>query len=752
VIPLNPAQPHPGNMTDLGKTSFVGPRLSSYFLRYGFAFFTVAAAFLLVFVFAHFNLSRPFAAFILSAIAVTFWYAGTGPGILSVVLSIWIRSYFFGPETPPVARVLYDLVFVSFGILMFWVRRGKNELAMKVAERTATLVATNEKLRQSEAYLEETQRLSHTGSFVWDISTQEALFLSDEWFRIYGFDREKENRAWEERRKRVHPEDLLKWETAVQRAIAEKAGYDLEYRIVLPSGLRKNLHVIGHPILNDAGRVVQFAGSVTDITDRTRSQEALRRSEAYLLEAQRLSRTGSWTHDLSSGLVTTSPEALRIFGAQPGDDTSRIEFFFNRIHPDDRDAERRNYEQARLAKSDFVSDYRIVLPDGRIRWLHGVGHPIFNESGQIVKFFGTTMDVTPQRESRVELEMAFDEIKRLKDHLHDENLALREQIDQAFMFEEIVGSSPALQTALTAVLKVAPTDSTVLITGETGTGKELLARAIHRRSHRASRAFISVNCASIPSTLIASELFGHEKGAFTGALQRRQGRFELAHSGTIFLDEIGELPAEAQIALLRVLQERQFERVGGNQALSTDVRIIAATNRDLPGSVAAGSFRPDLFYRLNVFPIEVPALRQRKEDVPMLLEYFVKRYAEKMGKQIRRIDKNTLEHCQAYHWPGNIRELQNIVERSVILCSGDTFWVDEAWFSQPDSPRLEISSPLTETLQSQERDLIEVALTESKGKVAGPDGAAARLGIPRSTLERKIKQLRIQKHKFLSPV
>ncbi len=258
------------------------------------------------------------------------------------------------------------------------------------------------------------------------------------------------------------------------------------------------------------------------------------------------------------------------------------------------------------------------------------------------------------------------------------------------MFEEIVGSSPALKTVLSSIVKVtAPTDSTVLITGETGTGKELIARAIHKGSQRAGQAFIAVNCAAIPSSLIASELFGHEKGAFTGALQRRQGRFELAHSGTIFLDEIGELPAETQVALLRVIQERQFERVGGSRVISPiDVQNgIAATNRDLPASIASGTFREDLFYRLNVFPIAVPPLRERKEDIPMLVEYFVKRYAEKARKQIAKIDKNTLKLCQSYHWPGNIRELQNIVERSVILCTGDTFWVDEAWLSSQGAPR-----------------------------------------------------------------
>ena len=356
-----------------------------------------------------------------------------------------------------------------------------------------------------------------------------------------------------------------------------------------------------------------------------------------------------------------------------------------------------------------------------------------------------TKEVLERQRAENELEKAFEEIKRLKDRLHDENVVLREQIDQVFMFEEIVGSSPALKTVLSSIVKVAPTDSTVLITGETGTGKELIARAIHKGSQRAGQAFITVNCASIPSSLIASELFGHEKGAFTGALQRRQGRFELAHSGTIFLDEIGELPAETQIALLRVLQERQFERVGGSRAIPTDVRIIAATNRDLPAAIASGTFRADLFYRVNVFPIDVPPLRQRKEDITMLVEYFVKRYAAKARKQISKIDKNTLELCQSYHWPGNIRELQNIVERSVILSNDDTFSVERAWLSTRAVDRSE-SGALPNTLQSYEKEIIEKALAESNGKVAGPDGAAIRLGIPRTTLDARIKQLNIKRY------
>jgi formate hydrogenlyase transcriptional activator len=401
------------------------------------------------------------------------------------------------------------------------------------------------------------------------------------------------------------------------------------------------------------------------------------------------------------------------------------------FHPEDveRLAEER---AAALARGEpFELEQRALGKDGKYRWFLGRYIPVRDDQGNILRWYATGTDI--------------DDRKRAEERMRGENLALREQIDQAFMFEEIVGSSPALQAVLSSIVRVAPTDSTVLITGETGTGKELIARAIHKHSQRAGQAFISVNCASIPSTLIASELFGHEKGAFTGAVQRRQGRFELAHSGTIFLDEVGDLPLETQVALLRVLQERQFERVGGNRILTTDVRVIAATNRDLAAAIAAGTFRSDLFYRLNVFPIEVPPLRKRNQDIPMLVEYFVKRYAEKAGKRIRKIDNNTLELCQSYSWPGNIRELQNIVERSVILSSGDTFWIEKAWLANPEPARQELPTPLPDTLHNQEREMIETALAECKGRVAGPNGAAAKLGIPRSTLDSKIKQLKIKK-------
>jgi len=417
------------------------------------------------------------------------------------------------------------------------------------------------------------------------------------------------------------------------------------------------------------------------------------------------------------------------------------------VQPEDRPFIKRTFETAVRERRDFDSDHRIIRPDGMIRHIHSLAHPIFNESGELTEYVGAVIDTTEQHQARTTLSQAFEEIDNLKERLYHENVALREEIDRTSMFEEIVGSSSAVRAVLSRVAKVAPMDSTVLITGETGTGKELIARAIHKCSKRANRAFVAFNCAGIPPTLIASELFGHEKGAFTGAQQRRLGRFELAAGGTIFLDEIGELPAETQIALLRVLQEREFERVGGSQPISIDVRVITASNRDLQDAIAAGTFRLDLFHRLNVFPIEVPSLRERKEDIPMLLDYFITRYAEKAGKMIRSIDKKTVELFKSYSWPGNIRELQNVIERSMIVGESEVFSVDPSWLSTA-SQRHRSSSTLVESLHEEEKRIIEASLDECKGRIAGRCGAAAKLGIPSSTLESKIKLLRINKNHF----
>jgi formate hydrogenlyase transcriptional activator len=384
----------------------------------------------------------------------------------------------------------------------------------------------------------------------------------------------------------------------------------------------------------------------------------------------------------------------------------------------------------------FELEMRSLVKDGQYRWQLVQYSPLKDEDGRTIRWYATATDIDDQ--------------KRTEERLRNENLVLREEIDRSSMFEEIVGSSKPMRQVVKQVEKVAPSDSTVLILGETGTGKELVARALHRRSKRATRAFVRVNCAAIPQSLIASELFGHEKGAFTGALQRRPGRFEAADGGTIFLDEIGEIPMETQISLLRVLQEREFERVGSNHPIKVDVRLIAATNRDLTAAVAQGTFRQDLFYRLNVFPIAIPPLRERAEDIPLLVEYFVGRYAKGAGKNIRHIGKHTLEQLQAYPWAGNIRELQNVVERAVILTETDTFVVDESWLKmEPAASKWAGPSLAVEglsVLADREVEMIEAALAETHGRISGPSGAAAKLGIPRQTLESKIRRLGIDKY------
>jgi PAS domain S-box-containing protein len=716
-----------------------------------------------------------------------------------------------------------------------------------------------EELRRSEAFLAEAQRLSHTGSFGWKPDTGEIVW-SDETYRIFEYERSVRPKI-DSVVQRVHPQDRADLQKVIDGASRGATDFEHTYRLLLPDGRVKHVHAIAHA-LQDASGNREFVGAVTDITERKTAEEALRTSEAYLAEAQKLSHTGSWAWSPDQDIGYWSEECCRVLGFDPQDGWPRFEDFFQRLHPDDQPGFRELTQTAIREKAEWETDYRIVHPDGSVRDIHVLGHPVLSTSGDLVEFVGTVIDVTERkqaeeerRRSEMELRQMLDlmpqhlavlapdgtplyanrvaleylgvdmdrwrtetsrygllhpedrekllsqrqsqflegaphefearmlrhdgifrwflfrlsplkdergdvtrwygtgtdieDRKQAEDRLRQENVALREEIGKASMFEDIVGTSPALKSVLSRISKVAPSDSTVLITGETGTGKELVARAIHRRSDRASRAFVSVNCAAIPRDLIASELFGHEKGAFTGATQQRLGRFELANGGTIFLDEVGELPVETQIALLRVLQEHEFERVGGTRRIRADVRVIAATNRDLQAAINAGSFRSDLFYRLNVFPIEIPSLRERRADIALLVEYFIDRYARKAGKNIKRVNKKTLELLQLYPWPGNIRELQNVIERSVILCETELFSIDESWLPKQSSltePKNQMELP--GRLLAQEKDMIEAALKESRGRIFGPSGAAVKLGIPRSTLESKIRTLKIDKNRF----
>jgi formate hydrogenlyase transcriptional activator len=497
-------------------------------------------------------------------------------------------------------------------------------------------------------------------------------------------------------------------------------------------------------------QLIDYASRIAGIAiERERSQTAL---ETALEESKK-------SESQLRQLVDAIPEFLVVLGADgsieylnrtvldyiglSADEATKVNLRARLYHPEDADRLRESRLKAFSGIVPWENEFRLLGKDGKYRWFLVRYSPLFDNQGRLVRWFTAGTDI--------------DDRKRDEERLREENIALREEISRSSPYEEIVGSSMPLRRVLSQVSKVAPTDSTVLLLGETGTGKELIASAIHRRSKRSTRPFIRVNCAAIPPSLVASELFGHEKGAFTGALQRRLGRFESAHGGTIFLDEIGDLPMDTQVALLRVLQEREFERVGSNQPITVDVRILAATNRDLEAAVTAGTFREDLFYRLNVFPIRIPPLRERKDDIPLLVEYLVERHAKNVGKRFGHIKKSTLAVFQAYEWPGNIRELQNVVERAVILCEGETFSVDEVWLQGKGTKRSKHILPAPGMLAEvekefgdRERTIIESALEASGGRVAGKTGAAAKLGIPAQTLDSKIVSLGIDKRRLKS--
>ena len=714
-----------------------------------------------------------------------------------------------------------------------------------------------ENLRRSEAYLVEGQKLSHTGSWAFDLARDRYVYASEECLRIFGLEPEEALPTREEVFRRIHPDDSERVNQNFEMTVREKVDTSDEFRIVRADGAVTNVQVTRHPVLNNAREVVKLFGTAVDITERKRAEEELRESETRFRTFVDHAGDALFVYDLEQRtVVDVNREACESLGYTRQEIIDNTPLAF---HPDSYQADMESVAE-RAARGETVSDthwhrrkdgtvfpvevrtsrvlyggrqfllmvardisdrlraeeavrqsekqlrevvesipaiawtnspdgsmefvnkrwqeYTGMAPEkavgfgwkeafhvkdldrygdkrlaslrsgepiedevriraggtGEYRWFIYRAVPLRDEQGNIIRWYGTATDIQDR--------------KRAEERVQVENIVLREEIDKASMFEEVVGASPALQTVLSAVSKVAPTDSTVLLTGQTGTGKELIARAIHKKSERRARAFISVNCAAIPQSLIASELFGHEKGAFTGALQRHLGKFELAEGGTIFLDETGELPMETQVALLRVLQEREIQRVGGTQSIRVNVRILAATNRDLQKAIAAGTFREDLFYRLNVFPIHVPPLRDRKEDIPMLVEYFIDRFARKAGKDIRSIDKQSLELLESYSWPGNIRELQNVVERSVVLCDTDTLRIDSSWLSVGDSAPPGRAGSLASKIQEQERDFIERALAEAQGKVSGPLGAAAKLGISPSALEYKIRLLKINKHQF----
>lgn len=613
-------------------------------------------------------------------------------------------------------------------------------------------------LRRDKAYLAEAQRLSQTGSFGWNVLKGE-LFWSEETFRIFEYDRTI-TPTISQVLERVHPEDRSSVQKALDLASSGGTEVDLEHRLLMPDGTVKSVHVVARVSEDNSGGL-EYIGAVTDITAARQAALQLRRSEASLRLMLEVLPGLVWTM-LPDGTVDFCNEQILNYCGKTLDELQDLTCVW---HPEEIEAKVKQLKQFLSAGTPNEDEFRLLRHDGVYRWHQCRVRPLRDEAGEIIRWYGLLWDIEERKQAEEERRKAFDEVRKLRDKLYQENLALKEEIDQASMFEEIVGCSASLREVLLQVAKVAPTNSTVLIGGETGTGKELIARAIHNRSRRSGHAFVRVNCAAIPQSLIASELFGHEKGSFTGATQRRIGRFELANGGTIFLDEVGDLPPETQVALLRVLQEREIERVGGNRAIAVDVRVIAATNRCILELVEEGSFRRDLFYRLNVFPIKVPSLRERIDDIPLLVEYLIERYARNAGKTINNISKKTMELFQRYEWPGNVRELQNVIERAVVLSNDDTFRVDETWFrrpndtsSHPESDRekrhRESRFPLVERIgrvdAHRQKELIEAALAKCGGRVAGSHGAAAMLGLPRQTLDSKIVSLGIVKSRYKS--
>jgi formate hydrogenlyase transcriptional activator len=696
-------------------------------------------------------------------------------------------------------------------------RRTTEDLERRVIERTAELSAVNEALRReivertrAEEELQESEAqfqlaIDTIPGLVWTARPDGHIdYLNQRWREYTGLSlSEAGGWGWQIA---IHPEDvagLVEYWSSV--LAAGKAGetearlrrFDGEYRWFLFRGV---------PLCDGTGKLVKWYGQTTDIDERKRAEErgmAFQRDLASERDRLRLlldiNEALVANLDLR-GLFKALAVSLRrvtdcdfVGLALPEPVTGKLRQHLvdyreghgaiteGMIVPLQGSASGKAFQTRQLVCLDGVQGdgadpeiygtqegenfYQILLKEGVpsgyfLPLIQGgnviavmqltkyAGGPLKTQQAEFLSALASQLSVA------VANALEHRAVVASRDQLAHEGVYLREEIDRSSMFEEIVGSSESLRKVLSQVSKVAPTNSTVLILGETGTGKELIARAIHKRSNRSNRAFVGVNCAAIPAPLIASELFGHEKGAFTGAVQRRLGRFELADAGTIFLDEIGDLPMEMQLALLRVLQEREFERMGGSQSISVDVRVVAATNRDLKAAVAAGTFREDLFYRLNVFPIRIPSLRERVNDIPLLVEYLIDRYAKKAGKNIRNIERKTLNLFETYKWPGNIREMQNVVERAVILCEGETFSVDETWLTL-ESQHVPSASgvPLKRLLrldEAQQRELIETALEESGGRISGTSGAARKLGIPRQTLESKIANLGINKHRFKS--
>jgi PAS domain S-box-containing protein len=595
-----------------------------------------------------------------------------------------------------------------------------------------------EALRHNEERLQVAQRAARIGTWEWYIATGETLW-SEGTYSLMGLEPGDGKVSLEVFRSFVHPADRERVMARAEAAVRDGVTYVDEFRIVRPDGEVLWLMAKGYVVRNASGQAEWMIGVNVDITER-------KQAEAKLIESEERFRTMAdtapvmiWVAGLDSLCTYVNQRWLDFTGRTLEQDMGNG--WADNIHPDDYDHAIAIYSSAFDRREPFQMEYRLRRRDGEYRWVLDTGVPRFSVSNKFLGYIGSCIDVTDSRQAEAELQAAFKQVSELKTQLEAENIFLKEEIRLEHNHDEIIGNSEAIRNVLYKVEQVAPTDTTVLILGETGTGKELVAHALHRMSLRKGKPLVRVNCAALPATLIESELFGHERGAFTSATTRRLGRFELANGGTIFLDEIGDLPLELQVKLLRVLQEGEFERLGSGKTIKVDVRIIAATNRNLPAEIEKGGFREDLWYRLNVFPITVPPLRERRDDIPLLVEAFAKMFAKKHGKTISAIAPSAMRTLTDYPWPGNVRELANVIERAMVNTEGPTLRLADH-LTRPGAAELPSGR---QTLEELERQYILRVLKQTGWRIEGPKGAARILGLNPSTLRTRMAKLKIHK-------